>query len=74
MSGFIDLAAQGLSLLWREPPLARLVSLVAAIAGAALSFGTLGTGIGRLASFIPGLTRVLVPLLSQPRHRACHQE
>jgi hypothetical protein len=72
--GFVDLAAQGLALLGRKPPLARLLGLVAAIAAAAVPFGTLATGIGGLVSFIPGLARILVPLLSQPRHRACNQE
>jgi len=74
MPCFIDLATQGLALLGREPALAWLLSLIAAIAGTAIRFGTLATGIGRLVSFIPGLARILVPLLSQPGHRACNQE
>lgn len=71
---FIDLATQGLAFLGGEPALARLLGLAAAIAAAAVPLGTLATGIGRLVSFIPGLARILVPLLSQPRHRACNQE
>ena len=74
MPCFIDLAPQGLTLLGREPSLARLLRLVAAVAAAAIPIGTLGTGFGRLASFVPRMTRVLVPLLSQPGHRACNQE
>lgn len=74
MPCFIDLATQGLALLRRKPPLARRLGLIAAVAAAAIPFETLTTGIGRLASFAPGLTRILVPLLSQPGHRACNQE
>jgi hypothetical protein len=74
MPCFIDLATQGLALLGREPALAWLLSLIATIAGTTIRFGTLATGIGRLVSFNPGLARILVPLLSQPRHRACNQE
>ena len=74
MPCFIDLATQGLALLGREPALAWLLSLIAAIAGTSIRFGTLGTRTGRLVSFIPGLARILVPLLSQPCHRACNQE
>jgi hypothetical protein len=73
MPCFIDLATQGLALLGREPSLARLLGVIAAIA-AAVPFGTLCTGIGRLVSFTPGLARILIPWLSQPRHRACNQE
>lgn len=74
MPRFIDLASQGLALFRGEPSLARLIRLIAAVAAAAIAFRALGTGIGRLASFTPGLTRILVPLLSQPGHRACNQE
>ena len=74
MPGFIDLAPQGLALLRREPSLARLFGLAAAVAAAAIRIGALGAGFGRLASLVPAMTRILVPLLSKPGHRACNQE
>jgi len=70
MPGFIDLATQGLALLGRKPSLARLLRLIAPVAGAALAFRPLGARIRRLAALIPALARILVPLLSQPRHCA----
>lgn len=70
MPGFIDLATQGLALLGRKPSLARMLGLSAHIAGAVLTFRPLGAGISRLAALIPALARILVPLLSQSRHRA----
>ncbi len=74
MPCFIDLATQCLALFRGQPPLARLLRLIAAVPAAAIRFGALGTGIGRMVSLVPGLARILVPLLSQPGHRACNQE
>ena len=74
MPCFIDLATQGLTFLRREAPLSRLVGLITAFADAAIPFWLLGTRVGSLVSLIPALTRILVPLLSQTRHRACNQE
>jgi hypothetical protein len=74
MSCFIDLATQGLTFLRREAPLARLLGLITAIADAAVPSWLLGTRVDSLVPLIPALTRILVPLLSQTRHRACNQE
>lgn len=74
MPGFIDLAPQGLAFLRGEPSLARRLRLAAAVAAAAIRIGALGARVGGLASLVPAMTRILVPLLSKPGHRACNQE